>query len=813
MKHRGKKILRIAVVIILILAVIIVATYFKFLKPEKPAISVEDRQEISIMPLPAKLELHDGYYELNEEFSIEFEGNKSKRVEHATQRFINRLSEITGLNFNKGKNLSLVVDCEEISSKYPGYGEDESYILNIGKNRISLSAGSSFGITGGLETLLQMVEIKNNQWVIRQARIEDKPRFAWRGLMIDVCRHWIPKDVILRQINAMAVVKLNVLHLHLTEHQGFRVESKVFPKLHELGSNGNYYTQDDIREIIDYASDRGIRVLPEFDLPGHSASWLIGYPELASKPGPYKLAETFTIIEPVMNPANEEVYEFLDRFFQEMAALFPDEYLHIGGDEVNAKHWEENKQIQNFMTENSIEDSHQLQAYFNLRIRKIIEKHGKKMAGWDEILNPALPKGDIIVQSWRSHESLFDAARNGYKAILSSGLYLDHKLHAGQHYNVDPLIMKGGITIEPDTSNWKSWDINITIQGSDMPGAMFLFGDNDNLRGFFEFMGKINSFENATLVNNKLTFCFESGFGKMDVDVALQGDSISGTMGLSIIKLDVLGKRTGGSDLEEGISLPELKQIKPLTTEQKSNILGGEACLWAEVVDSITVESRIWPRTAAIAEKLWTPENLTNDIDDMYRRLIRMDKYLVRSGMKYYENQHKLLKQLVKNENIDALKTLVDVLEEDKYYNRFSIYGKDLTTETPLNRTVDASMPESFTAYQFSKQVDRWLANPGNDTLRKSLIRQLKSWEGNHQELLPVIIQSEKLKEINNLSENLSEVSGIAFAVLELTVKGKILPDKQKSEYLEMLEEAARPQAGMLLQIVPTVKKIVENNQ
>ncbi|MCK4700402.1 MAG: family 20 glycosylhydrolase, partial [Bacteroidales bacterium] len=765
----------------------------------------------TIMPLPAKLTLNNDYFKISNDFGIEFKDYKDDRLEGASQRFLIQLSEITSLNFSGSNNLSLRVNCKEGNSEYPKIIEDESYILNVRKNRISLSASSSFGIIRGFETLLQMVEKKDEQWVIRLARIVDMPRFPWRGLMIDVCRHWIPKEVILHQIDAMAAVKLNVLHLHLTEHQGFRVESKVFPKLHKLGSNGNYYTQDDIHEIINYASNRGIRVLPEFDLPGHSASWFIGYPELASKPGPFKLAETFAIIEPVMNPANEEVYEFLDRFFQEMATLFPDEYLHIGGDEVNATHWEENKQIQNFMTENGIEDSHQLQAYFNRRIQKIIGKHGKKMVGWDEILNPELPKRDIVVQSWRSHESLFDAARNGYNAVLSSGLYLDHKLHADQHYNVDPFIMKGGITIEPDTANWKSWDINITIQGSDMSGAMFLFGDDDNLRGFFEFMGKTNSFEKAILADNKFTFSFESGFGKIDANVTLEGDSIAGTMGLSFLKLDISGKRTGGSDMEKGISLPELKQIKPLTVEQKSNILGGEACMWAEVVDSITIESRIWPRTAAIAEKLWSPENLTKDIDDMYRRLMQMDKYLVKRGMKYYENQHKLLKQLVNNENIDALKTLVDVLEEDKYYNRFSIYGEDLTTETPLNRTVDASMPESFMAYNFSKEVDRWLADPENDTLRKSLIRQLKNWEKNHQELLPVIQQSEQLKEIDDLSVLLSEVSGIALAVLEVAAKGEILPDKQKSEYLEMFEEAARSQAGMLLQIVPTVKKIVEN--
>jgi len=176
--------------------------------------------------------------------------------------------------------------------------------------------------------------------------IKDQPRFPWRGLLIDVSRHFIPLDVLKRNVDGMVAVKLNVLHLHLSDDQGFRVESKRFPKLHEMGSDGMYYTQGELRDFVAYAHDRGIRVLPEFDTPGHSRSWFVGYPELASNPGPYKVDPEGP--DSVTDPTQEGTYKFLDKFVDEMAKVFPDAYFHIGGDEVDGKHWDANPKIQAF---------------------------------------------------------------------------------------------------------------------------------------------------------------------------------------------------------------------------------------------------------------------------------------------------------------------------------------------------------------------------------------------------------------------------------------------------------------------------------
>jgi len=234
------------------------------------------------------------------------------------------------------------------------------------------------------------------------------------------------------------MVKMNVLHLHLSEDQGFRIESKVYPKLHQMGSNGEYFTQQQIREIIAYAADRGIRVVPEFDMPGHATSWFVGYPELASAPGPYVIEKKFGVFDPTIDPTKKSTYKFLKKFLGEMCDLFPDAYFHIGGDENNGKQWDTNEEIKSFMKKNDLKNNHELQNYFNGKVLAILQKKGKKMIGWDEILQPGLPK-DALIQSWRGKEGLKSAASQGYQVILSNGFYIDLAEPAWKHYTNDPI--------------------------------------------------------------------------------------------------------------------------------------------------------------------------------------------------------------------------------------------------------------------------------------------------------------------------------------------------------------------------------------
>ena len=290
------------------------------------------------MPLPASITPKPGQLTIDSSFQIAATGYRDARLDAAIHRAEDRIFRQFGFAAIAPKHTVLTIDCKEAAPDYPRLGEDESYVLDISPEHAQLTAPTVTGALRGMETFVQLI---GRDFEAPAVHIEDHPRFPWRGLMLDVSRHWMPAEVVKRNLDGMAAVKLNVFHWHLSDDQGFRVESKRFPKLQQFGSDGNFYTQQQVREVVEYARDRGIRVIPEFDIPGHTTSWFVGYPELASAPGPFRIERTWGIFQPTINPAGEETYRFLDEFVGEMAALFPDPFFHIGGDEVDETEWKQ----------------------------------------------------------------------------------------------------------------------------------------------------------------------------------------------------------------------------------------------------------------------------------------------------------------------------------------------------------------------------------------------------------------------------------------------------------------------------------------
>jgi len=648
-------------------------------------------EKLNLMPVPQSTVLMPGKFRLEKNFSITIKGNPGNRVYDAATRMLRHLSRRTGLFFSQdyitetsgGDTSQLVIFCKRPGKL--GINEVESYILNISSNKIRLSSETGFGILHGLQTLLQLLNSDTSGYYFPNVRIKDKPRFRWRGLMIDVARHFMPMNVIKRNLNAMEALKMNVLHLHLSDDQGFRVESKIYPKLTQLGSDGKYFTQGQIKEIIKYASDRGIRIIPEFDVPAHTQSWFVGYPQLASAPGPYSIARNWGVHNPVMNPISNFTYKFLDNLFGEMAKLFPDQYFHIGGDENNGVQWNANKKIQAFMKMHHIPDNRALQTYFNKRVLKILTKYGKKMIGWDEILQPGMPK-NIIIQSWRGQKALFKAAREGYKVILSNGYYIDLNRHAGYYYLNDP--------IPPDSI---------------------------------------------------------------------------------------------------------------LSEKVKRNILGGEATMWSEMVTPENVDSRIWPRTAAIAERLWSPQNIRN-VNDMYRRLAIISIQLEDFGSTHLKNYGMMLRRLAHSYNIKPLKTFVDIVEPLKGYkrNRLGIY----LSYSPYTRVVDAARPESQTARKFNNLVGSYLKAKDANTMNK-IASWLSLWNGNNQQLLKIINTSPILKEIEPMSDNLTKLSQIGLAALNLIHENKKADTQWINAATNIISEAQTSYGQVELAIIPGIIKLV----
>jgi hexosaminidase len=403
-----------------------------------PFASAQTQLQLNLMPMPASVQPGTGQLPINQSFSVAVTGTHDASLDDEVRRFETQLSRQTGIPFRPkpGATPALTIHADHGREAVQKLGEDESYELTVADSGAKLTAPTTLGAMRGLQTFLQLVQITPTGFAAPGVTIKDQPRFAWRGLLIDVSRHFIPLDVLKRNIDGMAAVKMNVLHWHLSDDQGFRVESKKFPKLTQAGSDGQFYTQDEIREFINYAHDRGIRVMPEFDMPGHTRSWYLGYPELSSGAGPYTLEGGG--IDPIMDPTRESTYKFLEKFIAEMAKLFPDAYFHIGGDEVDGKQWDANPKIQEFIHAHNMKNNQDLQAYFNQRLEKIVAKNHKTMVGWDEILHPDLPK-TIVVQSWRGQASLAAAAKQGYRGLLSYGYYLDLMWPAARHYAIDPM--------------------------------------------------------------------------------------------------------------------------------------------------------------------------------------------------------------------------------------------------------------------------------------------------------------------------------------------------------------------------------------
>ena len=653
----------------------------------------EPRLQLNLMPWPSSVQQGTGQLPIRDSFTVAVTGTHDASLDSGVQRFMNDLSQITGIPFraNASGTPTLEVHADHGREAVQKLGEDESYELTVNGSGAKITAPTPLGALHGLQTFLQLVQITPSGFVAPVVTIKDQPRFSWRGLLIDVSRHFIPIDVLKRNLDGMEAVKMNVLHWHLSDDQGFRAESKKFPKLTGMGSEGKFYTQEQIRDLIAYAHDRGIRVIPEFDTPGHSRSWFVGYPELASNPGPFTV-DNENGPSSVTDPTREETYKFMDKFVEEMGKLFPDQFFHIGGDEVDPKFWDSNPKIQAFKEAHGMKSDADLQAYYNQRLEKILAKHHKTMVGWDEILHPDLPK-DIVVQSWRGQESLAKAAEQGYRGLLSYGYYLDLMWPAERHYAADP-----------------------------MSGA-----------------------------------------------------------------------------------------AASLTPEQKKLILGGESAQWAEWVTPENIDSHIWPRNAAIAERLWSPQNVT-DVNSMYARMHAVSLELEAIGLTELSARGRMLQRMAGTSDPTALEVLADVVEPVKDYNRWSEDQKGpINFHAPLTRLIDAAYPESHTSREFSALVQQYIQSGYKDQAAEARIRHwLTLWRENDAKLEPLLKRSSLLDEDIAVSQNLAMIAAAGLQALDYLDWGEAEPELWKAQQIAVLEVAKKPVAGLLLQVVAPVEQLVQ---
>ncbi|WP_316633769.1 family 20 glycosylhydrolase [uncultured Flavobacterium sp.] len=669
------------------------------------------KEQLNLMPWPQSVVVNDGNFALNKDFKVNITGNPNPRIFGGVTRFLRRLDGRTGIFFQQGfitklnevPTAELQINCTK-SGKI-GLYEDESYHLDIKQNQITINATSDLGALHGLETLLQMLQNNNNTFSFPISQVSDFPRFTWRGLMIDVSRHFQPIDVIKRNIDGLAAMKMNVFHWHLVDDQGWRIEMKKHPKLIELASDGMYYTQEEIKNIVKYADERGILVVPEIDVPGHGSAILTAYPEIGSKVitltggtsekniqgtaiATYGIERNAGIFSPTLDPSNPKTYQLLSEIFDEVCPLFPGAYFHIGGDENEGKDWDSNPKIQEFMKKNKLANNHELQTYFTMQLVPMLKKHGKQLMGWEEILTKNMSK-DAIIHSWRgpnegmvAGQSLINAVKKGYKTVLSNGYYIDLMYPVASHYLNDPM-----------------------PKGAD------------------------------------------------------------------------------------------------LTAEEKARILGGEATMWTELTTSTTIDSRLWPRTAAIAERLWSAEDVT-DLASMRKRLDVVSFRLEELGLTHIRNKAVILRNISNNQNIKSLNEFANVCEPLKGYTR-NKGGTEYQMYSPFTLFADACGPDAKESLAFDDAVNQYLASKTPENKAK-VTAFFNKWIAVNKGLIELSENAPLVQPILPLSKKLNDASQELLLVLDN--KSTLKADDLKN----LIEQCnTKDHADVELSVYASLKKLI----
>ena len=420
-----------------------------------------------LVPAPSYIEFVDTNLEIEEAIRMYY-NSEDKNLKNMIRLAESELSDIgyktTDSNSEQGQT-RLSVRVDHNISEAP-----ESYRLNIDPQGIEIIGSDHAGTFYGIQTLLQILETSKikNVPTVKSVIIKDSPRFKWRGMMLDVARHMFPADFIKRYIDIIAAHKMNVFHWHLTEDQGWRMPIEKYPKLESIAAwrketlighytdkprkfdgkpYGGIYTRQEIVDIIGYAKERSVTIVPEIELPGHATAALSAYPELSCTGGPHEAETLWGVHNEVYCAGNEETFVFLENVLKEVSAIFPGPYIHIGGDECPKTRWKECQKCQKRIVDEGLKDEHELQSYFIKRTEKILEKFGKRLIGWDEILEGGLAP-NAIVHSWRGMDGGIEAANAGHEVVMSPTTHVYFDYYQSEDRDNEPLAIGGSLPLE-----------------------------------------------------------------------------------------------------------------------------------------------------------------------------------------------------------------------------------------------------------------------------------------------------------------------------------------------------------------------------
>ena len=421
-------------------------------------------QNISIIPKPMEMSVGEGSFQLDENCFLQIDENNPE-IKRIAGFLKEHLENFYGFKLN-GKKDGKAIQLKIISQLNLG---NEGYLLKVNNSTIIITAAAPNGIFYGIQTLKQLLPVESENGILKVpvVDIKDQPRFAWRGSMLDVCRHYFPVSFIKKYIDILAMYKINTFHWHLTDDQGWRIEIKKYPLLTEIShwrdetlvgrpgrtntfdgiGYGGFYTQEQAKEIIHYAAERYITVVPEIEMPGHSSAALAAYPQLGCTGGPYKVQGTWGVFKDVYCAGKDETVDFLQDVLDEIIEIFPSEFIHVGGDECPKDAWKLCPDCQKRIADNHLKDEHELQSWLITRMDNYLTSKGKRLIGWDEILEGGLAP-QAAVMSWRGTDGGIEAARQNHDVVMSptSHMYIDY--YQSKDTENEPLAIGGFLPLE-----------------------------------------------------------------------------------------------------------------------------------------------------------------------------------------------------------------------------------------------------------------------------------------------------------------------------------------------------------------------------
>ena len=604
------------------------------------------------LPLPQRLDPRWGRLDLDRGLRIIGPAHASVGLRRLLRRHQGRFDGVLTPAVPDAPALEIHADADP--ERAPRLGDDERYRLRVTSSGAEIDAATCFGVSHALERLLQFVARDGRGAHLPALLIEDAPHLPWRGLLLDLARHHMPLATLLRTLDGMAALGLNVLHLHLNDDQGFRIETPSCPELFERGAQGAYLGIGEVERLVADAAIRGIRIVPELDVPGHAGAIVHARPELAAGVAPDALPRAFGPSRHALDPTLDATWEMLEAVVGDLAALFPDRYLHIGGDEVHPDVYAfEDTRRRQWCAERGLDDARDVQRWFEREMAAVVRRRGRRAVAWDEVLAPDLPE-DVVVQSWRGSTSLAVALTGGHDALSSSGYYLDLNYPARVHYAFDPASGPEGLALA----------------------------------------------EAKMLEEPRLA-------------------SVRG--GVQAL-------------LRRAPSAPE--RLAPIP----GRVLGGEACMWSELVTPELLDARLYGRLAAVAERLWT-NPARCEASDFERRLPAFLAHLEAhtdcrplSG-----NEPLLLRMGVRPDELHHLRVALAALEPVRWYRRLlgealainrgegsgmgtADLARPYNADTVLQRPVDLLPPESLDVLAFAKELEDFAAAP-DQPVREMVLR------------------------------------------------------------------------------------------